>query len=153
MKRSSKTILAAIIVAVGLLMGSAGFILASWWNAVRAFADLDWRDRATPAEEKAMAERVLALPYSDAVHDAALTLCRVGDAGSIPRLLGALKAQPDTSKGGAMICTKMHCLDALRRITGHNAGSNYADWAKWWDEIGSKLPPEAFPLRSQEASP
>jgi len=48
-----------------------------------------------------------------------------------------------------MPCTKMHCLNALGRITGHDAGLNYSDWAEWWASTGSKIPPTAFPLNQQ----
>ena len=52
-----------------------------------------------------------------------------------------------------MPCTKDHCLEALRRITGHDAGLNYSDWAEWWVSTGSKIPPTAFPLAEEQQKP
>lgn len=78
-------------------------------------------------------------------HDAFGGLGEVGNTESIPYLISALKWQPPPDKEGLMDCTTGHCLYALRRLSGHNAGSKYEDWKRWWDETGSKLPPSSFP--------
>lgn len=97
---------------------------------------------------KEVAQRVLTCPVGGH-HDAFLLLSKVGDAESIPYLLAALRWRPHTEPGDPMPCTKMHCLNALRRITGHDAGLNYSDWATWWASTGSKISPTAFPLNDQ----
>jgi hypothetical protein len=141
-------ILAAIILTVAIAVPSA--VGLYWWNLQRKIMSVEWQDAATPAQRKDVAERLLWFPWGDP-HDAFVTLLEEGDASSIPSLLAGLRQLPDTPPGGAMLCTKAHCLKALRRITGHNAGWNYSDWRKWWDEVGSKLPPSAFPLRESAA--
>jgi hypothetical protein len=101
----------------------------------------DWLTKATPAQQKSVSEQILLVPYGDH-HTAFQLLERYGDVDSIPYLLRGLSWEPDP----AVECTTDHGLDALRRITGHNAGDHYADWRKWWDEEGSRLPASAFPL-------
>jgi hypothetical protein len=107
---------------------------------------------ASNGELKEVAQRVPTCPVGGH-HDAFLLLSRVGDAESIPYLLWGLRWLPDTPKGGVMPCTKAHCLEALRKITGHDAGLNYSDWAEWWASTGSKLPRTAFPLDHQPQKP
>jgi hypothetical protein len=91
---------------------------------------------------------ILLMPWA-APHDEFLYLGNrgYGDLDSVPALLLGLRWQAETEPDGVMDCTKAHCLDALCRITGHNAGVNYSDWRRWWDEEGSRLPREAFPLK------
>ena len=103
---------------------------------------------ASKDDLKEVAQRVLTFPVGGH-HDAFLVLSEFGDAESIPYLLAGLRWQPHTAPGEPMKCTKLHCLEALRAITGHNAGLNYSDWATWWASTGSKLPPTAFPLSQQ----
>jgi hypothetical protein len=107
---------------------------------------------ASNGELKEVAHKVLTCPVGGH-HDAFLHLSRVGDAESIPYLLTGLRWQPYTGKGDVMVCTKSHCLEALRKITGHDAGRNYSDWAEWWASTGSKIPPTAFPLDQQPQKP
>jgi hypothetical protein len=141
-------ILAVIIFSAALIVSSATGLY--WWNLQRKIMSFEWLQTATPAERKDVSERLLWFPWGDP-HDAFVFLIDDGDVSSIPSLLAGLRWQPDTPPGGGMICTKLHCLKALRRITGHNAGWNYSDWRKWWDEVGSKLPPSAFPLQESAA--
>ena len=126
------------------------FVLALWdvgWAPTAKMRDFRWYFLlADDDERKHVAEQALIIPL-DGGHDAFITLIYCGDADSIPYLLCGLWWQPDTEPGEGMVCTKAHCLDALKRITGHDAGSNYSDWAAWWDSTGSRLPPSAFPLK------
>jgi hypothetical protein len=103
---------------------------------------------ASKDDLKEVAQRVLTCPVGGH-HDAFLVLSEFGDAASIPYLLAGLRWQPHTAPGEPMKCTKLHCLEALRAITGHDAGRNYSDWAEWWASTGSKLPRTAFPLNDQ----
>jgi hypothetical protein len=124
------------------------FLYYHWWVPNQRLKDLQWMDAASNGELKEVAQRVLTCPVGGH-HDAFLVLSRVGDAESIPYLLAALRWQPYTGKGDVMVCTKLHCLEALRKIAGHDAGLNYSDWAEWWASTGSKLPRTAFPLAEE----
>jgi hypothetical protein len=141
-------ILVALVLTVALALPAA--IGLYGWNLQQKINSWEWQESATPAERKAVAERLIRFPLCSP-HDAFLILVREGDAASIPSLLSGLSHQPHTLPDGLMVCTKAHCLEALRRITGHNAGPNYADWQRWWDEVGSKLPATAFPLQESAA--
>jgi len=141
-----KGVMAGLAVAVGfLLLGGVWF----YYRVVvpnRNLMDLQWYDTVGEEEQLRVAHQVLEFPWGNH-HDAFLVVLRMGDARSIPCLLKGLRwqEQTDENKPG-MRCTKSHCLDALKRITGHDAGLNYEDWARWWAEEGSSLPTEAFPL-------
>jgi len=65
------------------------------------------------------------------LHDGSLVLAEIGDMNSVPALLVVLRKYP--SKGNAMICTKVHALLALKKITGENLGNNAEDWQPWWE--------------------
>lgn len=66
-------------------------------------------------------------------HDGAGTLLYIGDMSSVPALLRALKDNPPL-KDGMMICTTGHILQALRKITNHNAGTTHEEWGAWWEQ-------------------
>jgi hypothetical protein len=72
-------------------------------------------------------------------HDSYFFLAEFGNASDIPVLLRALKRFGDTS--GAMTCSKVHCLEALQRITGAYPGENYSDWVRWRRDARSTQPP------------
>ena len=135
-----------------LLATAATFLYVAGWVPNKRLSDLVWLDSASPQELRETAQRRLLAPYSHP-HDAFVILIDYGDAESIPYLLWGLRWLPDTPKGGVMPCTKAHCLEALRRITGHDAGLNYSDWAEWWASTGSKLPPTAFPVDQHPPEP
>ncbi len=115
------------------------------WHLNRLLYDFNWTSQAKPEEIKVVSQRILLFPVGNH-HDAFIFLIDYGDVDSVPYLLRGLAWEADTPEHGVMIDTKMCCLDALRRITGHDAGCNYAEWQKWWDEEGSRLPASAFPL-------
>ena len=69
---------------------------------------------------------------------------RHGKGSDLPVLLFGLQSLGDTTNG-VMVCTKAHCLDALRTITGANPGVNYSDWAKWYHEQYKTEPPDWAP--------
>lgn len=152
MTRPSKVLL--IVLAAGAFACAALslFLYYQWWLPNQRLKDGEWWESASKRELKETAQKVLTCPVGGH-HDAFLLLSEVGDAESIPYLLWGLRWLPDTPKGGGMPCTKAHCLEALRRITGHDAGLNYSDWAEWWASTGSKIPPTAFPLDQQPQKP
>ena len=145
MTRSAKVLLVALAAAAFAFAALSLFLYYQWWVPNQRLKDLQWMNAAGNNDLKEAAQRVLTCPVGGH-HDAFLLLSEVGDAESIPYLLWGLRWLPDTPKGGVMPCTKAHCLEALRRITGHNAGLNYSDWAEWWASTGSKIPRTAFPL-------
>ena len=147
MKPITRAGIAWCTVSLALIVGAAALLYFEWWVPNCKFFDVNWYDKASKEELKTTAHRVLILPFPDP-HDAFLVLKDAGDVDSIPYLLWALRWQPDTK--GTMICTKSHCLDALRKITGHNAGENYKEWATWWETTGRHLPPSAFPLNKKQ---
>jgi hypothetical protein len=69
------------------------------------------------------------------VHDACIRLIQIGDDTSIPHLIGALRLFPDGEPGPnvGMICTQLHCVEALKRITGENVGFGQFSWKSWYD--------------------
>lgn len=68
-------------------------------------------------------------------HDGAIWLADHGDSSSVPALMKALEDnQPPPGEDGAE-CTYGHAVDALRKITGHDAGWKYADWKVWYEEL------------------
>lgn len=59
-------------------------------------------------------------------HDSLLGLMRVGDESSIPILIRNLE-QLEDHQG----CSKEHCIDALKKITGENFGKDEVAWQQW----------------------
>jgi hypothetical protein len=105
-----------------------------WWAVLRPYRRLQAMLEASasrapsPAEFHAAAHDVLRFYCADP-HDAFIVLIDYGDSTSIPYLIRSLWWQGDTPPHGVMICTKEHCLKALRKLTARNLGDNYEDWA------------------------
>lgn len=130
-----------LLVVIALL---AAIGAALWWYAVvRPYQHLARLlapgQLATPAELRDAAHGVVRLPFGDS-HDAYLVLIKHGDASSVPLLIRSLRFLPHTAPGGGMICTKAHCLEALRKLTGVDRGKNYADWASMLDAQPTSKP-------------
>ena len=130
----------------------AGLILVSAWifwdiNQVnKAFKDIYKDDnflKMTPDQHRELAHRVLRYPVGNH-HDAFLELEMFGNRDSVPKLISALKWHDPLSSSNIMVCTKIHCLEALREITGENNGTSYFKWRSWWRSTGSKLPDSEF---------
>ncbi len=68
------------------------------------------------------------------LHDTCGALIHVGDSTSVPHLIRALKLFPDAEPGPneGSICTRFHCVDALKRITGANPGMSHSSWKQWY---------------------
>jgi hypothetical protein len=122
---------------LGLLVGLA-FGYSWWWLPNKRIGDLAWLKNADDKSQRETAHQVLRLPGRH--HDAFILLGRVGDNTSIPYLISALRWQRDITDDGIMECTKAHCLEALRRITGTNVGADYEDWAKWQRQNPRPIP-------------
>lgn len=73
------------------------------------------------------------------IHDPAIMLAWLGDESSVPYLIDALEGfSPIKDKSAPIICVQEHCVEALRAITNHDVGLDYADWARWWEENKDK---------------
>ncbi|MBW2194698.1 MAG: hypothetical protein JRF37_03755 [Deltaproteobacteria bacterium] len=95
-----------------------------------ALQDKDWWEKSSPYEKRQLAHRVLKRPISFH-HDAFIILIEHGNEESIPYLLNGLKWYDFFNRDDDfMECTKIHCLDALRKITGKDLGTKYSDWKK-----------------------
>lgn len=125
-------IVATVVIAVVVAM-----LYVELWVPNMKLLDLEWYKLTSPAEQVRVAHKVLRWPWGNH-HDAFIILLEKGGPESVPVLIRALQWQKDTGPGGSMVCTKLHCLMALRRITGEDAGLNYADWARWWKIKGGK---------------
>ncbi len=127
--RTAATVLCLInLVAIG----SVGVYLYGWWQAWNRLYHIDWTQFKSPEELREIAERTLRVPLD--IHDPCIMLMEHGDSGSVPYLIGALKWQPNwPTENGFGECTKGHCLDALKKITGVDAGLNYEDWRGWYE--------------------
>jgi hypothetical protein len=91
------------------------------------------------AEQRMTLHRILdrATNQNDGIHDACGSLVTLGDASSVPHLIGALQFFPDEEIAGksgvGIVCTQSHCVDALERITGAKVGVSYSSWRQWWN--------------------
>ena len=139
MKRRKRwlLLLIAIVLMLGLLTAVAVFV--PWWQANQRLCDYHWWMTASREEKVRTAHQVLSFPWGNH-HDAFIFLIEDGGPESVPILINALRWQPNSSTTKGIECTKDHCLEALKRITGHDAGEDYADWVAWWESVGRRLP-------------
>ena len=79
------------------------------------------------AEVRSICHR--ALVWDSDPHDVFIDMSRWGDESSVPYLLWSLRWMPSEK---IRSCTWGHGLDALRRITNHDAGETRQAWAKWY---------------------
>lgn len=107
----------------GVLVSAVYFL---WWRPNSRKFDQEWWDSATICERLQNARQVLALPYSS-YHDPAFMVLEYRDYTAVPYLIQSLRWQGDSTE-----CTKHHCLEALRVLTGVNAGDTHAEWQRWW---------------------
>lgn len=136
--RASKWRLVAMVLVVLLAMALT-FGVSYWGKAIarsvvahQRLRSYEWCGQASDCEIRAEAHAVLNLPFGNH-HDAFLFLERVGTLDSVPYLLKALKAQPlDDSETWS--CSREHCVDALRAISGRDLGREYGPWEKWWQD-------------------
>jgi len=128
----------ALLIGLGGILVAAGVIFYTrFWAPNRKLMDPEWFATASDAKRLEVAHQVLAWPWGNH-HDAFLIVRELGGPESVPRLIRALRWQPD---GPAVPCTKSHCLDALRHITGVDAGDSYVEWNRWWDSVAHQVPP------------
>ncbi len=71
-------------------------------------------------------------------HDWPSELAETGDVSCVPALIAVLKRNP-IEEDGSMICTREHCLMALRKLTRENLGDTDEDWIVWWKDYERNL--------------
>ncbi len=121
-----------------LLIGLASiFFYIEIWIPAGYLRDVSWLNN-TPAQEKIkIAHKVLRYPIGNH-HDAFIILVHHGNEDSIPYLINALKWYERFNKeeDDFIACTKTHCLEALRKITGKDMGNNTIAWKNWYNGRG-----------------
>ena len=106
----------------------AYFVLLPLWQ----IHNPNWLQKANAKEKLDTLHRVLSIPLGPLHHDAFLLANDIGTKKTIPYLISALRWQSDNGPDDdIMVCTKTHCLDALKKLTKHDAGLNYINWRKW----------------------
>lgn len=125
-----------VLVAIALLAACFAYLYVEIYYPNAHMSDPDIR--TSSAKARIYAQKVLSHRLGNH-HDAFIHLGSVGTEESIPYLINALQWQKiNTPEDRTMVCTKGHCLDALRQITGQYPGSNYADWKAWWEANKTK---------------
>jgi len=122
---------AIVLPLFALLVLLAALFYWQYWGPRRFLMKFESLESMSPAEQRKVLHRILRWPGMH--HDAYIALIEVGDETSVPFLIRSLQWQP-RSTGGLMICTKAHCLEALRKISSEDVGTEYEDWAAWWEE-------------------
>ena len=112
----------------------AWVLVAIALGGCRSSSRLSPQDRVRERDE--LHHRLDVATEQDELHDACGELIYVGDSSSVPHLIQALKLFPDAELGpneGA-VCTRFHCVGALRKITGAtNVGMSYSSWKQWYE--------------------
>lgn len=125
-----------ILVAIALLAACFAYLYVEIYYPNAHMSDPDIL--ANPAKARIYAQKVLSHRLGNH-HDAFINLGTVGTEESVPYLINALKWQENTpQENGLMVCTKAHCLAAIRSLTNQNAGRNYPEWAQWWKSNKAK---------------
>ena len=129
MSTARKLTLAGLIVAL-LLLGMGAYAVNELYIPLKLLRNEAWWDSATVAERREVCHKLIRPPLL-VEHDAVTRLAEVGDDTSVGVLIRALPRNE-----GPHVCTYSHCLDVLRKLTGHDAGNRFADWRRWWEEEG-----------------
>jgi hypothetical protein len=125
----------AIVAAVMLTLATAAgtFFYTQIRRPNRLMMDMNWHATATPSEKLAVAHKILR--WGGNIHDAFLTVIEHGGPASVPYVLAAMRGR---FPQGVSVCTDLHGLDALRRITNQDFGGNEAAWIAWWQQNKAK---------------
>ena len=130
--RIRRIMLAAGLVILLALLASAAYVYLAIWLPNKRISSLEWWNSEPPVsceEARETAQRVLRHSFGNH-HDACLVLKECGDRESVPYLVEALQWLPPVGPGGVMACPRAHCLDALEKITGLDAGTSHEDWVR-----------------------
>jgi hypothetical protein len=145
MKKRTKLVLGIGIGLFSLLFGAAVTFYFWAWVPGKRFSDPVWWESASQTERADLCHILIDRNLDG--HDVWLHLRHVGNKASIPRLLKQFEDAGAILEDGGW-CVADHCLDALRSITGHDAGKTPGAWRSWWEETGSKLPEDQFHPRA-----
>ncbi|MCI5208383.1 MAG: hypothetical protein D3910_06225 [Candidatus Electrothrix sp. ATG2] len=148
MKRKKRIFIFCLVV-LGISIAAAAYVYVQVLIPAQTMQDASWWENASQDEIRQLCHRAISTRFG-AHHNAFLSLAQMGNAESVPLLIRALKWHETPDEDVLVICTTGHCLKALRSLTGHNAGTKYLDWKRWWTETGSKLPAEAFYPRKKQ---
>lgn len=116
-----------LLVVVGGVVVYAAFLRPRW-----RFNDYESCCKLGDDDVRYLCHQVIRFPTLGNAHDAFLSLARVGDETSVPRLISAFGSVPAPGPNGSMECTWWHCLSALSAITNQNAGGTQAAWKAWY---------------------
>lgn len=134
--------------ALVLLAATAGLCYYGvYWrpHQKRTFDDMAWWKVATVEDQRILCHRIITHGIGGP-HDAFLHLSSIGDKESVPILISSLRrrVRPDQDE---LECTDLHCIEALRSLTGEDYGADYRKWEQWWRSTGRNLPNENFHSR------
>lgn len=93
------------------------------------------------------------LPDTKLNHDDLLRMLRdrLWRPEDVPKLLETLRAWQDVEPSLPVICTRAHCLDILRKITGASPGNRAEQWEEWLEK--NPLPGQPRPRRPARGPP
>lgn len=145
MKRPVKIILSTITLLLGIAAVAIPLLYVWAVRPWKQFADPEWWSAASQDEQRELCHRLLSRRLEQ--HSVFFRLREIGDKNSVPLLIGYLDgAFPPLEDGGT--CSTTHCLDALRSLTGHDAGKGFDEWNEWWKTTGAGLPADTFHSRA-----
>lgn len=125
---------AILVVSTAMLLTVAASFALSFRSAQLASAELNdivYRQGSAPDADRLrqLCHRIISCRFSNH-HDAFALLIDCGDSSSIPYLIKALRwHQPD---GGSGVCTDLHCVEALEKITGQHLRYDTEAWSRWY---------------------
>ena len=140
----------AALLGISVLAG-VWFYTVIWEPHRKLYRDEAWLAEASTMEVRSLCHHIIGRRPANP-HDAFLHLRHVGNAESVPLLIRALRWQ-NSRAGELQTCTTVHCVDALRSLTGQDFGYSPEAWTAWWEETGRKLPAEHFHPRERHTLP
>lgn len=132
--RQRNTLLACAL--IGLLGSFFTYLYVAIYWPNRELRNTETLEK-NPERARNICHRVLSHRIGNS-HDAFLVLIHVGNEESVPYLISALRWKPKVKNGDLVECTWGHCVQALWTVTNQMPGTNYADWAKWWEANKTK---------------
>ena len=126
MKKSKYLISKIVFLILVIISGLSVYGYFSIWIPHAKLMNESWWKNTSQEEKLTLAHKILSTPIGNH-HGALLIILKVGNKNSIPYLLKYLKRQGDATSNEFIICTRGHCIDALKKITGKDVGLNYSD--------------------------
>lgn len=142
MNRTMQKVVTAAVLLV-LVVVCLYYAYREIWIPNKTLQDYNWLMIAPSEEIREVSHKVIRFPIGNH-HDAFLNLMVTGNAESVPLLIAALRWHETAAGDDFVVCTTVHCLAALKSLTGADAGTTYKEWHRWWRETGSVLPDQTF---------